>query len=267
MHALQGDSRPVTHEAMKRRADRLLAAGYWRQYGEMVRRMNVTVWWSGIVDGELQILNNGTMCYLDTGVAKLGVTADHVYAEYLEQKAAIEGVQLQLGENTINLEQHLIDRDSYFDLATFRIPEVFVGAGTSYYHENRQWPPKPLQRRDVVVHGGFPQVLRERGKGAVDFGFQFFVSAVSDVTGDKVVLYPPEDAYWPDYPDRPLNQDFGGKSGGPVYRVVDANIDGGGNEPIDRVELAGFIYNKVLGSVLARPASMVAADGTLRRSA
>jgi hypothetical protein len=233
----------------------------------MVRRMNVPVWWSGVVEVELRILNNGTMCYLDTGVAKLGITADHVYEGYLEQKATLEAVQLQLGENTIDLEQHLIDRDSHLDLATFRIPEVFVGAGTSYYHENRQWPPRPLQRRDVVVHGGFPQVLRERGNGEVDFGFQFFASAVSGVTGDEVVLYPPEDAYWPDDPDRPLNQDFAGKSGGPVYRVIDANINDGGSEPIDRVELAGFIYNTVLGSVLARPASMVAADGKLLRPA
>ena len=250
----------------KARVQRLVKAGYWQAFSEMVRRMNVAFWWSGIVDGQLRILNNGTMCYLDSGTEKLGITADHVYAEYLAQKASVEGVELQLGENTINVEPYLVDRDPTLDLATFRIPEVFVSAGTSFYHVNRDWPPTPLEPREVVAHGGFPQVLRERGNGKVDFGFQFFASATSDVSGDKIVLAPPDDAYWPEHPDTPMNQDFGGQSGGPVYRIIDANLKDGGSEPVDRLELVGFIYNKVLGAVLARPASLVRPDGTLARS-
>jgi hypothetical protein len=52
-----------------------------------------------------------------------------------------------------------------------------------------------------------------------------------------------------------------GQSGGPVYRVIDQNLDRG--EIVDRLELLGIIYNRVFDIVLARPAGLVDANGII----
>jgi len=58
-----------------------------------------------------------------------------------------------------------------------------------------------------------------------------------------------------------INQNWGGQSGGPVYRVIDANLENA--ELLDRLELVGFIYNRVMDLVLARPAQFIKEDGTI----
>jgi hypothetical protein len=57
-----------------------------------------------------------------------------------------------------------------------------------------------------------------------------------------------------------INDLFHGQSGGPVYRVIDANPERG--EVVDRLELVGIIYNRVMDLVLARPPGLINADGT-----
>ena len=108
-------------------------------------------------------------------------------------------------------------------------------------------------------------MLRRRRNGNVDFGFQYFASAVNDITDLAVTISPQADAYWAAHPGENLNDDFGGQSGGPVYRVIDANLAQGGDEAVDRLELVGFIYTKGFGNVYARHADFVNPDGTLRR--
>ena len=68
--------------------------------------------------------------------------------------------------------------DAALDLATFDIPEVFVGAGPCHYHHAPKWPSDPLRQRDVVLCGGFPQVLRAPRTNDVDFGFQYFIAPI-----------------------------------------------------------------------------------------
>lgn len=113
-----------------------------------------------------------------------------------------------------------------------------------------------------LVKAGYWQAFSEMVRR---MNVAFWWSGIVDgqLRRDKMVLAPPDDAYWPEHPDTPMNQDFGGQSGGPVYRIIDANLKDGGSEPVDRLELVGFIYNKVLGAVLARPAALVRPDGTL----
>jgi hypothetical protein len=255
------------HPRQKAAFDALHRAGYLHEVGEMLRHMNVAFWWSGIVNGDVQILNNGTMCYVDTGTRKIGVTADHVYAKYLEQKATVDSVELQLGENTINIEPRLIDRDSRLDLATFDVPEVFVTANLeTHYHMALKWPPDPVRPGEVVIHGGYPQVLRDPETKRVHFGFQHFASAVNEVKAEGViVLDPGRDPYWPGHEGERLNTEYHGQSGGPVYRVIDANVSKGGTEPVDRFELVGFIYQQLHDLVLARASVFIAPNGTILR--
>jgi len=46
-----------------------------------------------------------------------------------------------------------------------------------------------------------------------------------------------------------------------VYRVIDANLENG--ELLDRLELVGFIPNRVMDLVFARPAQFIKEDGTI----
>jgi hypothetical protein len=70
--------------------------------------------------------------------------------------------------------------------------------------------------------------------------------------------------YWPGHEGEQINTSFGGISGGPVYRVIDANRETG--EPLDRLELVGIIDRQIMGDlILAKPARYNRPDGTLIR--
>ena len=98
----------------------------------------------------------------------------------------------------------------------------------------------------------------------VEFPFQWFVSRVSSVDPDRIVLDPVlETLYWPGHEAEQINTKWWGQSGGPVYRVVDASPDG---SVVDRLELVGFIYQQWgTTMILARPAFLVDANGKIHQ--
>jgi len=110
-------------------------------------------WWSiQLGDEPATILNNGTICYVDTGTRELGVTADHVFNKYLEHigQHGTDAVRCQLGGPSISPEKHLIDRNQRWELATFEIPEVLVTAAfrtPRSQHNPEQWPPSRASRQ------------------------------------------------------------------------------------------------------------------------
>ena len=71
----------------------------------------------------------------------------------------------------------------------------------------------------------------------------------------------PANLYWPGHEGETINTEWAGISGGPVYRVIDAIA---GKELLARVEVIGFIYQRWQGIMLARPSTLVNADGTIR---
>lgn len=260
--------RDAMDERRERQFDELARIGYLRNYEEMVRNTCAPFWWSTEGEGgKPKILNNGTMCFLNTGEAHIGITADHVYAAYERQHSEFGDIEAQLGNNRFAPEDFLIDRDAGLDLATFRVPEVFVSASeTAFHHNALKWPQDRVRGRDVLLHGGYPQVLRNQRTGEVDYGFQYFVTRVNAVRDMDIVLEPsPENVYWPGRKGESINTAWGGQSGGPVYRIIDADLRQGGIEVVDRVELVGFIYNAVLDLVIARHSDFVLGDGKLRR--
>jgi hypothetical protein len=243
--------------------DKLYATGYLQIYSDMAMNMNVPFWWSRqAADQPPEILGNGTVCLVDTGTSKIGVTCDHVYQEFLDHCGSEINVEAQFGSNTISPSSRLIARDKNLDLATFDLPEVQVYASRrNFYHTPPSWPPPAINTDDVVLYGGYPQSERRVEGGRVNSGFQYFITRVNDVLPDKIVLEPGiGNLYWPGHVGERINDKFGGHSGGPVYRV----IDGIKGESFDRVELVGFIYNRLLDDlVLAKHVRHVKADGTL----
>ena len=219
-------------------------------------------WWSVATpeDTVARILSVGTICYVDTGSRRIGITANHVYKKYLadKEKYGTEAIECQFGSSTIYPERHVIAAYEAWDIATFDLPDVFVGASIqnqkSYHHAVR-WPPHRAQESDVVMYGGFPEVLRESKVSTADLPFQWAASRVNAVTDHAITLEPDfEKMRWqgPKTNDNPS-----GWSGGPVFRSVE-------DEPIARLEFIGIIFELLGSSVFARHANTVEADGTLR---
>jgi len=218
-------------------------------------------WWS-VADapGETaRILHNGSICFVDTGAMQLGITANHVYKQYLRDVEAYgrHAVECQFGSSTIYPENHVIDCSPRWDLATFRVPAVFTGASARTpraHHHPVQWPPTRAQRSEVVLYGGFPGVLREEKGHIAELPFQWVAGRVSEVTDQNIVLEPEfATMLWQ---GTETNSNPGGWSGGPVFRSVEL--------PIVRLELVGFIYEFSLErAVLARHTDVVMGDGRL----
>jgi hypothetical protein len=228
-------------------------------------------WWNIKTDGDerARILNNGTICYVNTGTKGLGITAFHVLEKYLAhiEKHGAVAIECQFGSSTISPEKRVIAKTNVLDLATIDVPEVFVTAGNrslKSQHHPLAWPPKRAQTGDVVLYGGHPGILREDNFRTAEFPFQWIVGTVNDVSNRTIVLEPAFDGLiWVNpEPGKSFNRDFGGMSGGPVFRIVDGVIV--------RLELVGIITDFAIDAekpgadadaVLATHSEVVSHDG------
>ena len=238
-------------------------AGYLPAMRQLALSLCAPFWWHGQGnDNRYRILHNGTICYMHTGERVIGVTADHVYRQYLKDKALYKAFGCQFGGSTVEPEKYLIDHDETIDLATFAVPEVLIGASGGSIHYPLQWPTPALQEREVVLFGGYPGMLREEKAVTADFPFQTFGSSVTAVSPDNIKLYlDMPNVYWPFHDTDRFNPEIGGISGGPVFRVIE-------RAPIDRLELVGFIYeySETLDVMFARHASIIKRDGCIQRT-
>jgi hypothetical protein len=246
----------------KDEADRLERSGYLPTMRMLAQRLCAPFWWHGQDDeGSYRIFQNGTICFVHTGCKLIGVTADHVYQGYLKDKEKYGVFDCQFGASTVVPEKYLIDRNKELDLATFDISAVLVASSGSSIHYSLKWPPDPVREKEVVLFGGFPGILRKPKMVTADFAFQTFVTAVTEVSQDKISLqFDKSNIHWPLHEHGQLNSALGGQSGGPVFRVVEG-------APIDRLELIGFIYeySEEYNIMLARHASIINGDGKIIR--
>ena len=239
-----------------------LRKAIFSQLSGLAGAMCAPVWWSikRPADERATILHNGTICYVNTGVRELGITANHVYEKYLQDAAGHgeEAVECQFGGSTIYPDKHGLDQSRVWDLATFEIPIVFVTASKlrgKSQHFPVTWPPSRVVPGELVLYGGYPGVLREEKGDTADLPFQWVCGRVNDVGQHNIVLEPAFDTGEWFGDDR--NSEPGGMSGGPVFRLVDGLIA--------RMELVGFIHEfPYEDAILARHADAVDADGMIR---
>lgn len=248
-------------------------SGFLPRMRDLVMRRCAPFFWSRQQDAlkPPRLLHNGTICYVDTGSRHIGITADHVYRQYLKDLEEHENVQAQFGGSTIYPEKRLIDRDRELDLATFDVPSIFVSSSKNprIHHRPDIWPIPPLQQGEVVFFGGMPGALREFKDLATRLDQPFMVSGqiVHDVTKTNIVLHVDFSNMVRTGPEEiDLTENIGGMSGGPVFRVVPTR------ERLDdprrgAIELVGIIYEyyESLGGLMARHIRQVNADGTLVR--
>lgn len=250
-------------EPQKAGIDQLERSGYLPQLRRLAQRMCAPFWWSTAgTDRKHFILHNGTVCFLNTGSRLIAISADHVYAAYLADKARYPDLGCQFGGATFTPEEYLIDRDTALDLATFDFPELLIAPAGAIAHYPVTWPTPLVQKREVVLLGGYPGNLREEKVTIAEIPFQTFALPVTDVLPDHMILHLDlPNVHWPFHEEQAINDRFYGASGGPVFRCIEA-------APIDRLELVGFIfeYSESFDIVRATHASKVASDGRIVRS-
>ena len=226
----------------------------------------VPFFWSTQQSGApARVLHNGTICYVDTGQRQIGITNNHVYQQYIDDLANFPDVEAQFNGNTIRSEARLIDRNAELDLATLDVPAIFVSSSTRdlAYHKPAVWPPPAAKAGDLVLYGGYPGVLRDFSPGEIEFPFQSFMWRPHEITDANIVLYLDfPNLLWPGHEGERINEELGGISGGPVFRIVE-HLD----QPEKRAyyELVGIVYeiHESWDVVRARHIRHVQADGTL----
>lgn len=240
-------------------------SGYLPGLREHAMARCVPFFWSSKGERKADYQHNGTVCYVDTGSRHIGITADHVYQEYLRDLAELPDVVAQFNGNTIAPETRLIARNKELDLATFDIPPIFVSSHSRacVHHVDSPWPSEPLQAGELVLYGGYPGALKEFGPGTLDFAFQTFTWLVTEVTPTNLVMHVDfPNLYSPGDEEKNINEHLGGVSGGPVFRLREHLT----KEP-KKVEfdLVGIVHDYHAGMEVmrARPISYIRPDGTL----
>jgi hypothetical protein len=122
----------------------------------------IPLWWVSKDHVETLCLRNGTAFLVDYGRGIFAVTAEHVFAEYLEAKRAALELGCQLGNAPFDPEARLIASDKNLDIATFQvstteaqqIDKPIVTAGPPH------WEPLNPAAGNFAFFGGFPAQTR-----------------------------------------------------------------------------------------------------------
>jgi hypothetical protein len=241
--------------------DALEKSGYLTVLRGLAMSHASPVWWydDSKAVGE-SILHSGTVTFVNTGSRVIAVSANHVYEQYLQDKAADPSLKCQFGGVTVEPERYVIDSDKKLDLATFDLPLVLATATGATVHNSPAWPPASLAESDLVIVGGYPGNRRSEKAHTLDSDFVSFISRIAQSCDDHASVYlNMPNSHWPQSERLSDSPDLGGMSGGPVFRLI--------TEPLESLEFAGVVYesHQTYEVVLCRHASVIRSDGMLQR--
>ena len=179
--------------------NRLERSGYLPVLRGLVMSHTCPVWWydDSRALGEC-IVHNGTVTFVNTGSRVIAVSANHVYEQYMKDKAAVPSLKCQFGNVTVEPERYVIDSDKDIDLITFDLPVVLRAATGATVHNSPAWPPSNLATSQLVILGGYPGNRRSEKSHTLDSDFITFISRIVQSSDDhaSVQLNMP-DSHWP----------------------------------------------------------------------
>lgn len=218
--------------------------------------MTAPYWWEDPARGE-PYHQGGTICFVHTGKRLLGVTAEHIHRKAVERS---QDDWCQIGGHTFDPAARLIDADRDLDIATYDISDIIANAANADVQYALGWPPV-IADNDLAIVGGWPWRLSTSRGQNVTHSFLHFLCRVQNPAGNQLgaALFTSTSVPWGSRP-LPPGLNIGGMSGGPVYRVIE--------NPLTQLALAGIVYEyqPAYELALARPLTLVRADGTIVRS-
>jgi hypothetical protein len=229
------------------------------------------IWWGTDPYEAKSVLHAASCFFVEIGDNRFGVTASHVIAEYLGDRAKHRRLFLMIRNTTVDdWDGRFIASDARLDIATFLVSEkefreINIRALVS---TPDTWPPPPPQVGRGVAFTGYPGTDRRIvGNNRIEFGQSsnlVVVRAVSEddveVTIDRAFLRSVDGR-----PISPTTQNLGGYSGSPLL-VISA-------KPLASLFWLGGVVIRQLPAknesdtttIWARWPNRIRADGTLIR--
>lgn len=209
---------------------------------------------------------NGTATFVDLGDGPMIVTCWHVIDRYREFRANSLDAGIQVGWSNVDLDDLLIDEDKDYDLATLRVPDKPLSdieskprpMGLEAFMAPR-WPPAQVEEGDPITFGGYPGALRAK-EGDHDLMFGALTVTNADVTSahhDRIACqFDRSDWYTVHGSGGTEFKEFGGMSGGPLFRLNELHWD-----------FVGIIYefSATMDVLFATPATRLEPGGSIIR--
>lgn len=206
-------------------------------------------------------LKNGTIFFVDTGERLIGITAYHVYQQYLKDSSNNTVIAQIYRDFEFNPEKRLIDGDEKLDVAIFDISKhelEKIGKRPLKCNQNI-WPPVLPKKSQGVLVVGFPgkeRIIVDKENFIIEWGYILLLLSIKELTNDKISLQIERD-YCDETSDMPYKYDMGGISGAPLLVLETSNIISW--------QLGGIVYeaNKEYELIFARPINFINDDGHL----
>ncbi|MGE0851983.1 MAG: hypothetical protein AB7O44_20590 [Hyphomicrobiaceae bacterium] len=250
--------RPDGHPLTVERAKELLAGDLGNEYRAILSRCCAPIYWHQRKDGAAQILNSGTMTFLQTPKRLVGVTAAHVVLGYQQEHAnAASPLHLQIMNAFLNLE--VIGLSKALDIATVAMDDTTLGRIGKEIVPLSTWPPQPPQEGRGIMLAGYPGVDRlQPGSMEVNWGLFTALGIARRVIGEQIT-WVPERQHDGVITDLPPKHRLGGISGGPLIGWFESASH------LVHYALSGVISqaHPELENVIARRADFIQEDGTI----
>lgn len=191
-------------------------------------------------------LRGASMFVLQFEGRHVGVTADHVLAQYFDALNADGRMICQIGQAAFDPGRALIARSPRLDIATFDIdPQELSKMGAIALDCRKQWPPPEiLKGQTLSMAGYFDERRTEVARGHYEMEAWGAHGIADDVTARGIItIYEPAStlAGIDGIPKPPLGMNLSGCSGGPAILVKEVN-------GLMRLFPAGLIYRGPSGA-------------------
>ena len=209
---------------------RLIAAGYSDQFVQMANDCSTWLfWYRPLGRSQYELLNKGSVFFVDAGAGPFGVTAQHVIDGLLCSKRSHDHVGVQLGNVSLDPSEQLLGTDPTRDVATFRVAEGAIASLGKRPHVNpRNWPPPRPQEHRGVLFGGYrdPECRLITPDDPLPWDFWSGFGPVTGVFDDQLTIRFNR-ADWvcrPGHLMPAVGADWGGTSGGPMFAIFEGAI-------------------------------------------
>ncbi len=252
------------HPIDEHRARQLVAGDYGDACRQFIQGCCAPLHWWRLDTPEHEIIDNGTLTFIQTPQRLLGVTAAHVIRGY-EKAAAKERVRLQFADAVIDdLADRVIQINDRLDLVTVALdPTVIARLGRTIAPISL-WPPMVPQEERGIMLGGYPGQERDEFKPLnVMFGLFTALGVAKTVTDDQVTWIVDREFEVESIgvPSMPPHYVLGGISGGPLITAIE--------KPLNFVtfRLGGIISEAHAGFeyVIAKRGDLIQPDGAIAR--
>lgn len=178
-------------------------------------------WYEKSVNNLSSIINNGSICFVNTSNRTMAITARHVIEGYREAKEKYNNLKCQIGNVVLDPLSRIIDENHTLDIATLDISHKEIGINV---HSN--WPPVLPEIGKGLFFGGYPGKIKKVENNTVGWNLVSGLDIASSLHNNRLAIKL-ERENWVHTDllnEPPKNLKMGGMSGGPVFTIIEDSI-------------------------------------------